>query len=173
VHDISKAAGEWYVRYYTRQYGLTHTILRYADVYGAFEGMEEWESTESTTYPHPLNYFMALLSQYRRPVIRGTGEEVRDAIFIDDVVQANLCALKRGDNQTLHISSGYGYTLNQLYQVVADFMESDLTPIYLSGSRAETQAVVLDNRLARRVLGWRIKTTLLINTHLNFASCRA
>jgi UDP-glucose 4-epimerase len=181
AHDISKAAGEWYVRYYTRQYGLTHTILRYADVYGAFEEMEEWENTESTAYPHPLNYFMAMLSQYRRPVIRGTGEEVRDAIFIDDVVQANLCALKRGDNQTLHISSGRGYTLNQLYEVVADYMGSDLTPIYLSGALGEIPAVVLDNRLARRVLGWspeitrleEIENTFVNNKHLNLASCGA
>ena len=33
-YDLSKVAGEWYVRFYTRTYGLKHTILRYADVYG-------------------------------------------------------------------------------------------------------------------------------------------
>src|SRR5579859_785713 len=32
--DISKLAGEWYVRYYTQQYRLPHLILRYADIYG-------------------------------------------------------------------------------------------------------------------------------------------
>ena len=32
--DITKVAGEWYIRYYTQQYGLEHTILRYANIYG-------------------------------------------------------------------------------------------------------------------------------------------
>src|SRR5260370_6305161 len=31
--DITKVAGEWYVRYYASQYGLTYTIFPYSDGY--------------------------------------------------------------------------------------------------------------------------------------------
>src|SRR5205085_7694726 len=96
--DISKVAGEWYVRYYTQQYGLLHTILRYADVYGYTEGEQ---------VQHPVNYFVKMLLEQQRPVIRGSGRDRRDAIFIDDVVRVNLRALERGKNITLHISSGH------------------------------------------------------------------
>src|SRR5439155_26369918 len=84
--DISKAAGEWYVRYYTRQYGLAHTIFRYADVYGEPAG---------DLAQHPLSHFVAMLLAGRRPLIRGAADEIRDHIFIDDVVSANICALER------------------------------------------------------------------------------
>ncbi|HZU67234.1 MAG TPA: NAD-dependent epimerase/dehydratase family protein [Ktedonobacteraceae bacterium] len=144
--DISKVAGESYVRYYTLNYGLKHTILRYADIYG---------ETHSELAQHPLTYFIAMLAENRRPVIRGSGNEIRDHIFIDDVVRANLSVLERGKNATLHISSGHGYTLNQFYVAAARLLESDLLPVYVSGPLTEPPAIALDNTLAQKLLGWQ------------------
>lgn len=148
--DITKVAGEWYVRYYASQYGLTHTIFRYADVYG--------ETDDEMAY-HPLSYFVRMLSGGQRPVIRGTAKERRDHIFIDDVVRANLYALEQGRNVTLHISSGQGYTLEQFYQAAAHLLGSNMVPTYLAsipvnGSLREAPSIVLDNRLASRILHW-------------------
>ena len=150
-HDISKVAGEWYVRYYTGQYGLAHTILRYADVYG---------ETDSTSAHHPLTYFVRILRQGQPPIIRGAVDEVRDHIFIDDVVTANLAALERGQNTTLHISSGQGYTVKQLFQTVAYLLFSEIEPVYISNSLVEANSCVLDNTLARRILKWEPQVTL-------------
>ena len=144
--DISKVAGESYVRYYTHHYGLKHTILRYADIYG---------ETNRELAHHPLSYFISMLSEKHRPVIRGTAEEIRDHIFIDDVVRANLCTLERGTNATVHISSGCGYDLSQFYCAAAQLLDSDLLPVYVSGSLADPRAIVLDNTLAQRLLAWR------------------
>ena len=91
----------------------------------------------------------------RRPLIRGAVDEIRDHIFIDDVVSANLCALERGRNQTLHISSGQGYTLKQFYTTVAYCLQSGIEPVYISNSLVEPSSIVLDNALAWQVLGWR------------------
>ena len=149
-YDISKVAGEWYVRYYTRQYGLAHTILRYADVYGGPSG-----GPESHFAQHPLNYFVHMLLEGQRPTIRGAADEVRDHIYIDDVISANICSLERGKNQTLHISSGQGYTLKDLYAAVAQALESQVEPVFISNSLVEAVSCVLDNTLARHILGWR------------------
>lgn len=144
--DISKVAGEWYVRYYTRHYGLSHTILRYADVYGA---------TVSGSEPHPLNAMIQALQRGLRPVVREAVDDVRDSLFIDDVVRANLCALERGQNQTLHIGSGEGHTLRELYALVADLLQRELEPLSLSHPLEDPSSMILDNRLADRVLGWQ------------------
>lgn len=151
--DISKVAGEWYVRHYSRYYGLRHTILRYSDVYGP---------TEPNLSHHPLNYFITMLLQHERPVIRGSGNEIRDHIFVDDVVQANLSALKCGDNCTLHISSNQGYTLNQLYALTSALLDCKTDPLYITGiaPHMEIPALVLDNALAHRILGWIPQFTL-------------
>ncbi len=150
--DISKAAGEWYVRYYTQQFGLQHSILRYADVYG---------TSENPHALHPLTYFITMLLASRRPIIRGSGNEVRDHIFIDDVVQANLALLHRGVNRTFHISSGQGSSPNQLFQMVAQRMGSHIEPMYLSGPPIEAADVILDNTRAKLELNWSPEVSLL------------
>jgi UDP-glucose 4-epimerase len=144
--DITRIAGEWYVRYYTRKYALPHLILRYADIYGESDPVHS---------RHPFTAFLSQLALQRRPTIRGTDREVRDHIFIDDVVRANLCALERGRNDTLHISSAQGYSVKQFYQAAARLLKSTIPPAYISSSMAEPTAVILDNRRARRVLNWQ------------------
>jgi UDP-glucose 4-epimerase len=143
--DISKAAAEWYIRYYTHQLGLPHTILRYADVYG---------ETDIGLAQHPLSYFVHALAHARRPTIRGVADEIHDHIFIDDVVAANLSALRYACNATLHISSACGYTLNQLYQSVARHFQSESRPVYISNTLVEASSCILNNTRARQELKW-------------------
>ncbi len=152
-HDISKVAGEWYIRYYSQAYNLQHTILRYADVYG---------ETDLEYAHHPLSYFVQTIHDGRRPVLRGACHVLRDHVFIDDVVRANLCALTSGNNETVHISAGHGCTLYQLYRVVAIMLESKVEPVYLpTGMLVEPSAIVLDNTRAQRVLGWSPETNMV------------
>ncbi len=143
-NDITKVTGEGYVRYYTSKYGLSHTILRYADVYG---------ESDTVLAQHPLTYFTRMLLDHRRPVIRGAVDEKRDHIFIDDVVQANLRALSYGRNQTLHISSGQGHSLKDLFAAAASIIGSELEPVYISQS-LHAASCVLDNSQAALALGW-------------------
>lgn len=144
--DISKVACEWYVRYYTQTYGMRHTILRYADVYGEID---------PAFIQHPLSYFVQELTAHRRPILRGANHVLRDHIFIDDVARANLLALTRGDNQTMHISAGHGCTNYQLFRVAAILLESQLEPVYIgSESLIEPTSMILGNERANRLLGW-------------------
>ncbi len=150
--DISKLAGEWYVRYYTQQYRLPHLILRYADIYGEADSTRAW---------HPLTAFLSQLVRQSRPTIRGTDCDVRDHIFIDDVVRANLYALESGRNETLHISTAQGYSLKQFYHAAARLLQSEIAPLYISPSQAEPTAIILDNRRAAQVLKWQPEIDLL------------
>ena len=145
-HDISKVAGEWYIRYYSQAYNLQHTILRYADVYG---------ETDLAYAHHPLSHFVHAMHEGQRPVLRGACHVLRDHVFIDDAVRANLCALTRGNNETVHISAGHGCTLHQLYRVAAILLESKIEPAYMpTGPLVEPSSIVLDNTRAQQVLGW-------------------
>ena len=167
--DISKAMGEWYIRYYARQYGLPYTIFRYADVYG---------ETECEHIRHPLSYMVRMLLENRRPTIRRADDEVRDSIFIDDVVRANLCALQRGQNSTFNIGSGQGSTLAQAHQLVAEALGSEIEPIYITNSLvfgfpAEPTALVLDTTHAQQTLGWQPTVSLTEGIHSTIERTRA
>ncbi|HET8841157.1 MAG TPA: NAD-dependent epimerase/dehydratase family protein [Ktedonobacteraceae bacterium] len=144
--DINRIAGEWYIRYYARQYALPYLILRYADIYGEIDVAHA---------SHPLTSFLAKLSLRSRPAIRGGDQNVRDHIFIDDVVRANMCALERGYNETLHISTAQGYSIRQFYQAASRLLQCDIPPLTISAPFAEPDAVILDNRRAQRILNWQ------------------
>ena len=145
-NDICKLTGEWYVRYFSREYGLAHTILRYSYIYG---------ETRREQAQHPVTYFIDMLERGQCPVMRDPARDVRDHIHIDDVARANLRALERGHNYTLHISAGKGYTLDQLFKAVAREFSSTLLPVSLASERIEPTALVLDNSLARQQLDWQ------------------
>lgn len=154
--DISKVSGEWYIRYYARQYGLSYTLFRYADVYG---------ETEREHIQHPISYMIRMMLEQRRPTLRRAPDEVRDTLFIDDVVRANLCALERGHNATFNISSVQGCTLAQAYQLIVGVLGGEITPIYVTNSLvfglpSRPAAIVLDNTFARQALGWQPETSL-------------
>ncbi|GLV59560.1 UDP-glucose 4-epimerase [Dictyobacter sp. S3.2.2.5] len=154
AHDISKVAGEWYVRYYSQQYGLTHTIVRYADIYG---------ESSSPRANHPLSYFIQMLMKRQRSIIYGTGNELRDHIFIDDIMRAHLLMIKnltRTKNTTMHLSSGHGYSLNRLYHMAAAVVESAIEPTYLGGPYLKASSVILDNTRAGHILGWQPQVSL-------------
>ncbi|HEY6542775.1 MAG TPA: NAD-dependent epimerase/dehydratase family protein [Ktedonobacteraceae bacterium] len=144
--DICKLTGEWYARYFSREYGLDHTILRYAHIYG---------ESKREQARHPVTYFIDMLARHQRPVMRESARDVRDHIYIDDVTRANLRALERGRNCTLHISAGKGYALDQLFKAVATHLSSDLLPVSIASARIEPTALVLDNTLARQQLDWQ------------------
>ena len=149
--DICKLTGEWYVRYFSREYGLEHTILRYSHIYG---------ETRREQAQHPVTYFIDMLARGQRPVMRELARDVRDHIHIDDVARANLRALERGRDCTLHISTGKGYTLDQLFKAVAAQLSSDLLPVSIASARIEPTALVLDNTLARQQLDWQPRVEL-------------
>ncbi|MBX5451507.1 NAD-dependent epimerase/dehydratase family protein [Thermogemmatispora sp.] len=145
--DISKLAGEWYIRYYSRHYGIEHVILRYADVYGEIERQ---------TAQHPLTEFIYSLLEKKRVIIRAPKGEKRDHIYISDVIQAHLLALERGSNCTIHISSGTATSLEEFYQRAAALLSaSEVAPLYLNERGRSGAAVALDNSRARQILGWQ------------------
>lgn len=149
--DICKLTGEWYVRYFSREHALEHTILRYAHIYG---------ETRREQAQHPITYFIDMLARGQRPIMRESAHDVRDHIYIDDVARANLHALERGHNCTLHISSGKGHTLDQLFKAIAAHLSSDLLPVSIASERIEPTALVLDNTLARQQLDWQPRVDL-------------
>jgi UDP-glucose 4-epimerase len=60
----------------------------------------------------------------------------------------------------MHISTGKGYTVDQLFEAVATQFSSDLLPVSIGSVRAEPTALVLDNTLARQQLDWQPQVDL-------------
>ncbi|MFC1897860.1 NAD-dependent epimerase/dehydratase family protein [Chloroflexota bacterium] len=143
-YGISKYTGELLVNDFHEE----RVILRYANVYGPDQSGEGESGVISKYIQRVLNNV--------KPIIRGDGRQTRDYIYIDDVVDANLMALKwKG---TYNISTGISTSVLDLYKELEDTMN------YKGGydvvdSMGELEHVSLSCEKAKS-LGWRAMVSL-------------
>jgi UDP-glucose 4-epimerase len=146
-YGFSKAAGERYIRFYGDVYHLPYTILRYANVYGPRQD------------PHGEAGVVAIFAGKllaKQPVtIYGTGEQERDYVFVSDVVQANLAALTKGENDIFNIGTGVPTSVKRLWEIMAALEEKAPKAVHAPARTGELARSVLDADRAKRLLGWK------------------
>jgi UDP-glucose 4-epimerase len=86
-YAVSKLAGEQYMSCFTRVYGLETVTIRYFNVFGPHQD-------PSSQYSGVLAKFSLAMLEGRTPVIYGDGTQSRDFTYIENVVDANLLAMK-------------------------------------------------------------------------------
>ena len=84
----------------------------------------------------------------------GTGEAVRDYVFVDDVVEAVRAALRGGTTGTFNIGSGEGTSINALLAMTRELSGRPLAVEGVENPAGDPEAVVLDCRRAREAMGW-------------------
>ena len=97
-YGIQKMTCENYIKFLSKNYDLNYVILRYSNVYGPKSSGGEYKKV----IPSWLN------SIKNKEIIsfEGSGDQLRDFIFIDDVTKANSkCINKNIKNQIYNISS--------------------------------------------------------------------
>lgn len=152
AYGISKHTVEHYLELYRLLEGLTYVVLRYPNVYGPRQNPHGEAGVNAI--------FIGWMLEGKTPIIFGDGEQLRDYVYVSDVVQANLKALERGDNQIINIGSGRGTSVNAIYRALCDILEWKRPANYQAARPGEIQRVYLDARKAEAVLDWRPKVSL-------------
>ena len=105
-----KAAGD-YLHYYREIHGLEYTALAFANVYGPRQD------------PHGeagvVSIFTGMMLDRTRPTIFGDGEQTRDFVYVDDVVDALFRASDRGGGLIINIGTGVETSVQELYDSIA------------------------------------------------------
>jgi UDP-glucose 4-epimerase len=152
-YGVSKHTVEHYLYTFSALYGLTYTVLRYGNVYGPRQSSQG----EAGVFAIFCEQILAGI----QPVIYGDGSKVRDYVYVDDVVQANLAALSKGYGRIFNIASGAPTTDLQVFSIICELLErSVMRPKYLDKRPGEIDAIVLDIGRAQRVLGWTPQVSL-------------
>ena len=90
--------------------------------------------------------------------ITGTGDETRDFIYVDDVVQANLLAAESPDapGKVFNIALGRSVSLNRLLATLADLIGTGVQPIYHPARVGDVRHSAADISAAAGALGFEI-----------------
>lgn len=112
-YALHKLAGEYYCRQYSALFGLMTASLRYFNVFGARQDPE-------SQYAAVVPIFMSAILEDDPVRIYGDGEQTRDFVYVGDVVQANLQALRAEglNGQAMNIAGGEKVTINGLLEAL-------------------------------------------------------
>ncbi len=136
-YAASKASCELYLKTFYDSYGLNYTILRYFNVFGP-------KQDKNSQYAAVIPNFISALLEGEQPVIYGDGEQTRDFVFVKDIVQANISAAETDYNGIVNVASGEKITINKLYDVVKETLDSDVDAEHLPERKGDIKHSLAD-----------------------------
>jgi CDP-paratose 2-epimerase len=152
-YGCSKGAGDQYVRDYFRIYDLPTIVFRQSCIYGTRQfGVEDqgW-----------VAWFVIAAITGRPISIYGDGKQVRDILFVDDLLDAYDTALqniKMAAGQVFNVGGGIDKTLSVWAEFcpILEKMVGHSLPVTMGDWRPGDQKVyVSDIRKAEKELGWK------------------
>ncbi|MEO6811417.1 MAG: NAD-dependent epimerase/dehydratase family protein [Isosphaeraceae bacterium] len=156
-YGCSKGAGDQYVRDYARIYGMNTVVLRQSCIYGTRQfGIEDqgwvaWFCVAATT-GQPFTIF-------------GDGKQIRDTLWVGDLIDAYVRALDRIDavrGEVFNLGGGPENTLslNELVALLGQAFGRRFDPPHAPWRPGDQRVFVADVRKAERLLGWspRVQT---------------
>ena len=153
-YGCSKGAADQYVRDYARIYGMRTVVMRQSCIYGPHQfGIEDqgWIA------------WFALRGLFSQPVtVYGDGKQVRDVLYVDDLVAAFEAAIERIDRvsgRVYNIGGGPSYTLSllELIALIEKMSGEKLKHSFGDWRPGDQRVYISDIRRAQSELGWAPK----------------
>ena len=126
-YGLTKLTSEGYLRIYEQAFGLKTVCFRYSNVYGPRQG----DGGEGGV----ISIFTRLINEGQGLTIFGDGEQTRDFIYVDDVVEANIKAMNHPElTGVYNISTNTSTSVNKLVSYFKSISNKDL-PVYYEAER--------------------------------------
>jgi len=154
-YGVSKLTSELYCSMYFRNYGLDVVALRYFNVYGPRQTVNEEMGVI------PIFVSRALRKQPLR--IFGDGKQTRDFLNVRDVVAANLLAYgsTRSAGQIMNIGGGGDeVSIEALAIMVMKACGYEAPLVYAEPKPGDIRRLVSDNSMAKEVIGYEPSVSL-------------
>ncbi len=151
-YGLAKSVCEKYLELYNKMFILNYASLRYGNVYGPRQD------------PHGEAGVIAIFSQTmlegNQPVIFGSGDQERDFVYVEDVVDANLLAIDENVTGAYNIGTGEGTSVNTIFQMLRDIYRFRKPPLKSPARLGDVLKIRLSSEKSLREMGWRPKTSL-------------
>jgi CDP-paratose 2-epimerase len=155
-YGCSKGAAEQYVLDYVRSFGLRAVVFRMSCIYGPHQQGNEDQGW--------VAHFMMRARSGGTLTVFGDGLQVRDVLYVDDLIEAFLLAMRNSDTlagRAFNIGGGPLNTLS-LRELIAQLQERQSgTPLrvqYARARRGDQRYYVSDTTAFGAATGWRPQT---------------
>jgi UDP-glucose 4-epimerase len=158
IHGAHKAAVELYLAVYRDAYGIRSTCVRITNPYGPGQRLDQ--------RPYGIVNRMVQLALADLPIpVFGDGAQLRDYVFIDDVVQALLAVGQPGatDGHAYNLGSGTGTRLVDMARMIQRAVGAGtvtFAPWPPLERRVETGDFIADVSRLTASTGWRPRVAI-------------
>jgi UDP-glucose 4-epimerase len=154
-YAAAKIASEFYLKAFTKSFGLETVSLRYFNVYGP-------RQDPASEYSAVIPIFVSKMLRGERPTVFGDGLQSRDFVFVSDVVAANLLAAdaKEAVGESINVACGRQSTLLDLIAAINGALGTDIEPIFAPPRAGDVRDSMADIAKAKKCLGYAPKVDL-------------
>jgi UDP-glucose 4-epimerase len=156
-YAVSKLAAEYYVRTTGILWGMTTVSLRLFNVYGPGQQLPK-------AHPPVIPSFMRQALKGGSMIVHGDGKQTRDFVYIDDVVDALVCAATAEsatiDREVINVGSGVETSINELIRKISAVLGKDLAPLYVPTAERGSSRICADLTKAQALLNYVPKVML-------------
>ena len=152
-YGVAKLSVEHYIKAYSALYGLKYTILRYANVYGPRQDVNGEAGV--------VAIFIGKMSKNEDVFIFGDGKQLRDYVYVKDVVSANIKSLTKGNNEVINIGTNKTTSVTKLAQELSKIIGYKNKPVFKPKRNGELFKSFLNISKAKKVLGWEPKVDII------------
>ena len=154
-YATSKLAGEYLCRNYFQLHGVQTVCLRYFNAYGP-------DQDPNGAYAAVIPKFITAILANETPTVYGDGEQSRDFVFVEDIVNANLRAAvsAQAAGLSLNIGSGRSVSLNEILRKLAAATGRELAVDRRPARAGDIKHSRADITAAANLLEFSPKTTL-------------
>lgn len=136
---------------YTEQ-GVKITGLRYFNIFG---------ENQSMTYAGVITKFLDDVKKGKDPKIFGDGTQLRDFIYVGDIVDANLKIMESNINEIfLNVGTGKTTSINELAKMIIEILDLDVKPVYVEALEGDVKSSQADISLITKTISWEPKVKL-------------
>lgn len=151
----SKLAAERKCLDFSEIHDIDPVRLRYFNVYGPRQSFGP--------YAGVILKFFERIEENNPPIIFGDGEQTRDFVHVDDIVQGTLLALSRegAEGEAINIGTGKAVSINEISEKILDVTgRRELEPIYEKGKPGDIRHSRADIGKAREILDYEPRVSL-------------
>lgn len=150
-YAATKLFGEYYGYIFSKLYSLEVISLRYFNVFGPRQSLED-------EYAVVIPKFITSLLENTSPPIYGDGEQMRDFTYIDNVVLANILAL-RAENiapEVFNVASGEPHSVNELFKELKKIIPSNSCACYCPPRKGDVRKTHASLEKIEKMLNYKI-----------------
>ena len=152
-YGVSKLAAEKYCFAYWKVHGVPTASLRYFNIYGSRQGKNE--------YANVISIFINRIKEGKPLTVYGDGNQTRDFVFVEDIIQANLLAATQpaAVGEIFNIGTGIGPSLKELIGILDELSGRKNPVIYTDPRAGEVKHSRANIEQAQKMLGYNPKIT--------------